>query len=153
MNGETTTIEEERMMQLEETRAAEWKISAERLVTDLAQRVASKLNQFIAQGHDTTAFSIAILLALLKDGVDIGLDFTVIGEIPIVGQPPGIFISAVLMYFLWGKGYFNRTKVKILLWGLGFFADNLPILINDLPMTMLTVLMAWHVVSKRAEKA
>lgn len=148
----TATIEEERLAQLQQARLLE-KIEAESGITEMAAKVAAKLNQLIAQGHDTTAFGVAIILACLKDGVDIGLDLIVIGEIPILGQLPGLFISATLMYFLWGKGYFNTTKVKIILWGLGFFADNLPFLINDLPMTVLTVLMAWHVVRKRARKA
>jgi hypothetical protein len=145
-------IEEQRMARLQQERMQD-KISAEQYVTELAQRAAGKLNQLIAQGHDTTAFGIAIILACLKDGVDIGLDFIVIGEIPILGQLPGIFISASLMYFLWGKGWFNTTKVKILLWGLGMFFDNLPFLVNDLPMTVLTVFMAWHIVRERAKKA
>ncbi|MBI2451093.1 MAG: hypothetical protein HYV52_02015 [Parcubacteria group bacterium] len=119
----------------------------------IAQRIANKLNNLIEQGHDTIAFLLAILLAFLKDGMDVILDLMLIGEIPIIGQMPGILISAILMYFLWGKGWFNTTKVKIILWGLGVFADNLPFLINDLPLTVLTVLMAWHVVRKRAKKA
>ncbi len=147
-----TTIENERMAMLNEGRMQD-KISAEKFVFEAAQRVANKLNKLIDQGHDTIAFGIAIILAIIKDGVDIGLDFIIIGEIPIIGQLPGLFISATLMYFLWGKGWFNTAKVKILLWGLGMFFDNLPFLINDLPMTVLTVLMAWHVVRERAKKA
>lgn len=146
-------IEEQRMAGLQQARMAD-KISAEGFVIGIAERVAGKLNKLIEQGHDTTAFGIAIFLACIKDGVDIGLDFLFgFGEIPILGQLIGIFISASLMYFLWGKGWFNTTKVKILLWGLGFFADNLPFLINDLPMTVLTVLMAWHVMRKKAREA
>lgn len=152
MNGETNIIENERLAMLNEGRMRD-KISTEKFVFEAAQRVAVKLNKLIEQGHDTTAFGIAIILACLKDGVDIGLDFIIIGEIPILGQLPGLFISATLMYFLWGKGWFNTTKVKVLLWGLGLFVDNLPLLINDIPMTVLTVLMAWHVVRKRARKA
>lgn len=148
----TATIENERLARLQEERLAD-KISAEKFVLETAERVAIKLNKLIEQGHDTTAFGIAIILACLKDGVDIGLDFIVVGEIPILGQLPGLFISAILMYFLWGKGWFNTTKVKILLWGVGLVFDNLPLLINDLPMTVLTVFMAWHVVRKRARKA
>lgn len=146
-------IEEQRMSRLNQARAEADKINTEQSVVEFAQKVAGKLNKLIEQGHDTTAFGIAIALACLKDGVDIGLDFIIVGEIPIIGQSPGIFISVALIYFLYGKGYFNNTKIKIILWGLGLFADNLPFLINDLPMTVLSVLMAWHVVRKRARKA
>lgn len=146
MEDNLSATEEERLQQLEKERMI---FSVE----DLAQRVADKLNKMIAQGHENTAFAIAVFLAILKDIVDIGLDFFGIGEIPILGQLPGLFISAILMYFLWGKGWFNKTKVKLVLWGLGFFVDNLPFLINDLPMTTLTVFVAWHVIRKRARRA
>lgn len=147
MEDNLSATEEERLQQLEEKRQMIFSVE------DLAQRVAAKLNQMIAQGRENTAFAIAIFLAILKDGLDIGIDFFIVGEIPIIGQLPGLFISATLMYFLWGKGWFNRTKVKIILWGLGFLVDNLPFLINDLPMTTLTVFMAWHIIRKRARQA
>jgi hypothetical protein len=123
------------------------------LVLEAAKRVAVKLNKLIEDGHDTTAFFIAIILASFKDCVDLGLDlFFLIGEIPILGQLPGLFISATLMYFLWGKGWLNKTKIKIIWWVFGLFFDNLPLL-NDIPMTVFTVLIAWHVVRKKAGQA
>lgn len=144
-----TELEDERAVQLHQLRLKD-AMDAEKFVRKTALRVAIKLNQLIAQGHETTAFSIALLLAALKDGVDIGLDFLFLaGEIPLVGQLPGMFISATLFYFLWGKGYFNSTKVRIVIWTLGIFIDNLPVA-NDLPMTILTVFWAWHVVRGRA---
>jgi hypothetical protein len=151
--ADATTIEEdERAVELAEARHRDTE-KGQKSVFEIAQRVAGKLNKLIERGHDTTAFSIALLLAALKDGVDIGLDFLFLaGEIPIIGQLPGVFISAVLAYFLWGKGWFKTTKVKIILWGLGFVFDNLP-LANDLPMTILTVLWAWHIVRERAQHA
>ncbi|MEK7643142.1 MAG: hypothetical protein AAB372_01710 [Patescibacteria group bacterium] len=131
-------------------------LDAERLkhlVVDAAERVARKLNELIAQGHDTTAFSIALFLALLKDVVlDFLLDFTGIGLIPVLGQLPGLFVSAALMYFLWGKGWFLAPRVRIIWWIFGFFFDNLP-LFEELPITIIVVLYAWHIVRKRAEKA
>lgn len=147
-----TELEDERAVQLHQLRLKD-AMDAEKSVQGAAQRIAGKLNQLIAQGHDTTAFSIALLLAALKDGVDIGLDFLFLaGEIPLVGQLPGVFISATLAYFLWRKGWFNSTKIKIVIWVLGLFIDNMP-LINDLPMTVLTVLWAWHIVRQRAQEA
>ncbi len=124
----------------------------EKSVFEVAERVAKKLNKLIEDGHDSTAFFIAILLAALKDFVDLGLNFVLIGMFPILGQLPGLFISAVLMYFLWGKGWFNKTKIKIIWWVFGLFFDNLPLL-NTMPITVFTVLMAWHVVRKKARKA
>ncbi len=135
-------MEEQRMGRLQQERFQD-KISMEESVKDLSERVAAKLNQLIAQGHDTIAFGIAIGLAILKDGVD---------EIPIIGWFLGLFVSATLMYFLWGKGWFNQTKVKIILWGFGLFFDNIPIL-SVIPISVLTILMAWHIVRKRAKKA
>ena len=143
--------EEERVAGLHMARMQD-KISAEKAVFEIAERVAKKLNKLIEDGHDTTAFFIAILLAAFKDCVDLVLDFILIGEIPILGQLPGLFISAILMYFLWGKGWFNKTKIKIIWWVFGLFFDNLPLL-NALPMTVFTVLMAWHVVRKKTEKS
>lgn len=118
----------------------------------LAGRTAEKLNEMIEQGHETGAFVIAILLACIKDGMDDILDLLLIGNIPILGQLPGFFVSATLMYFLWGKGWFNTTKVKVIVWVLGFFIDNMPA-VNALPLTVLSVIMAWHVVRKKARGA
>lgn len=150
----TTTIETENgyAAGLAEARNQD-RIKDEESTLSAAKKLAGKLNQLIAQGHDTTAFSIALLLAALKDGVDIGLDFLFLaGEIPLVGQLPGVFISATLAYFLWGKGWFNTTKIKIVIWVLGLFIDNMP-MVNDLPMTVLTVLWAWHIIRERAQHA
>ena len=117
-----------------------------------ASRLAQKLNKEIEEGHETTAFMIAIALAATKDGIDIILDLILIGEIPILGQIPGYFLSATLTYFLWGKGMLKRTKIRIAYYTLGLLADNLP-LFNDLPLNTLMVLYAWHVVRKRAKEA
>ena len=87
----------------------------------LARRLVAKLNKEIAMGNDVIAFEIAISLAILKDGVlDILLDFFGIGLIPIIGQIPGWFLSAFFTYFLWGKGWFNTTKIRIVWWSFGF---------------------------------
>ncbi len=151
MPNNTFPDEEEMMSRLYIARRQD-KISADRIVLEAAERVARKLNKLIEDGHDTTAFLIAILLAAFKDCVDLGLNLFLIGLFPILGQLPGLFISATLMFFLWGKGWFNKTKIKIIWWVFGIFFDNLPLL-NTMPMTVFTVLMAWHVVRKKARKA
>ncbi len=147
-NG-ATTIEEERMMNLQRARNLE---NSEKLVTEMARKVAAKLNQLIAEGHDTTAFGIAIILAIIKDGLmDWALDFIIVGEIPILGQLPGIFLSAVLFYFMYGKGMFRgKIFARITLF---FIADNLPFFINNAPITTLGVLYAWRNVRRKAREA
>ena len=151
MPNDTTTSEDERLMQLEQTRFRDI-LSAEKAVTEVAQRVATKLNELIAQGHDTTAFAIAIGLTLLNDSLDIILGLLGVGDIPLISEIPGWLITGILFYFLWGKGYFNNFKVKVILWGLGFFFESIPF-IDWLPATTLSVIMAWHVVRKRGRQA
>jgi hypothetical protein len=124
----------------------------EEQLTQLAQRAAGKLNELIEKGHDTTAFSIAIGLALLKDAIDIGADMMFFGLIPVLGQLPGMFISATLFFFMFGKGYFLQTRVKIIWWVCGIFLDNLPGL-NAVPITTLTVIYAWHLTRKKGQEA
>jgi len=120
------------------------------LATEL---IAEKLNKQIAEGNDVFAFSIALALAMIKDGVDIGLDFIFgVGEIPVLGQVPGYILSGILTYFLWGKGWFLAPKIRLAYYGLGLFVDNLP-LANDLPMNTLVVLYAWHNVREKAKRS
>jgi len=121
----------------------------ERLILDIAKRVADKLNKQIAMGHETFAFSIVIGVAVLKDLVlDPASDFA-----PIVGQIVlSLPVSAFLMYFLWGKGYFNKQKGRIFWWLLGIFIDT-TWLFNLIPITTVTVLMAWRTVHKKGIKA
>ena len=124
----------------------------ELVLDDAARLLVQKLNKEIADGHDSVAFMLAILLAIMKDGLDFILDILGVGLIPILGQIPGYFLSAFLMVFLWGKGYFLKGKIKIIYWIFGLFFDNLPAF-NALPLNTLTVIYAWHVVRKRAGKA
>jgi len=114
-----------------------------KVISDIAKRVADKLNQQIALGHETTAFLIAVSIAILKDLLDI----LQLG-IPLLGP----FLSLILFYFLWGKGWFLSTRVKLIWWILGFFIDNLPF-ISVLPINTIIVLWAWRIVSKKAKKA
>lgn len=111
-----------------------------------------KLNKEIERGNDFMAFMIALSLAALKDILDLGLNIALVGLLPIVGQIPGFFLSVFLYLFLRGKGWFIKTKIKIMWWILGFFIDNLPV-VNSLPMNTLAVLYAWRIVRKRASSA
>ncbi|RJQ37202.1 hypothetical protein C4552_01750 [Candidatus Parcubacteria bacterium] len=118
-----------------------------------AKRIADKLNEQIERGNDGAAFTIALMLGLLKDGVlDWILDFLLIGEIPVIGQIPGLLVSGIIMYFLWGKGWFLKSKIRVMYWILGLFFDNLP-LFNNLPLTTLVILYAWHNVRKDMREA
>lgn len=148
-NG-TPTIEEERLIRLQHGRLMD-KINAEAAIKGFAESVANKLNRMIAEGHDTTAFLIVMLLAIAKDGLlDIGLDFLGIGLIPIIGQVPGYFLSAVLFYIMHGKGMLRgKLFARVLIM---FFADSLPI-VEELPITVFAVLFAWRGLVKKAQKA
>lgn len=122
-------------------------------IENIAQSVAAKLNKQIEQGHETGAFLIMIMLAIFKDGLlDILLDFLFIGMIPVIGQIPGWFVSAVIFYFMWGKGWFLKFRLHLWFYALSFIIDGLP-LFEELPITTLTVLYAWHNVRKWAKEA
>lgn len=115
------------------------------------KKLAGKLDQMIQQGNDSSVLLIGISLALLKDGVaDIALDFLLIGEIPVIGQLPGMAVSIGLMYFMWGSGMMvNKIKTKVVLL---LVVDMFPLL-NNIPMTVVAVLMCWQGVKERALKA
>ena len=147
---ELNTIEEERMMRLQRARLRD-RIFAENITGELAQRVAVKLNKLISDGHNTAVFFIVITLAIAKDGLlDIGLDFLGIGLIPILGQIPGYFLSAVLFYIMQGKGMLRGRIFGLVL--VFFLADSFP-LIEELPLTVFAVMFAWHGIVKKARQA
>ncbi len=132
--------------------AVQENLELETIVTEAAQRLSEKLNREIERGNDFIAFSIALFLAMFKDGLEIVLDLTAVGLVPVLGQIPGIFLSVFLTAFLWEKGWFLKTRIKVIWWVLGFFIDNLPAA-NALPMSTLSVLYAWRIVRKRARAA
>ena len=109
-----------------------------------------KLDKMIAK-YDKEALFIVLALALIKDGaMDILLDFVGIGLIPIIGQIPGYFISVVIFYLMWGKG---MLKGRIMAWVLLFLiGDSLPI-VEEFPITTVTVLFAWRGVVKKIKQA
>ncbi len=138
-------------------RRIEWRASiASRIqpgVSHAAQAIAERLNSEIEAGHATAVFLFALGLAFLKDGLlDWGLNLLGIGLIPIVGQIPGWLVSGILYYFLWSKGWFKKTKIRISYWVLALFFDNLPGF-EELPLTILEVCFAWAFIRRRARQA
>ena len=127
-------------------------------LTEAAKSLAGKLNQEIERGNDFIAFMFALLLAAIKDTLDLGLTAFLIGLLPFLGpfsflfEVPGLFLSVFLTAFLWGKGWFIKTKIKIIWWTLGFFVDNLPG-VDAIPMSTFSVLYAWRNIRKRAKAA
>ena len=151
MFQELSTIEEERAGRLNKRRLLDT-ASLQGAVSASAEGVAEKLERMIEKGDDKTALFIVLFIALLKDGVlDIGLDFVGgAGLIPILGQIPGVFLSAVLFYLMWGRGMLKGT---IFAWVISLFvADNLWIL-EEFPLTTVAVLIAWHGLVKKIRKA
>lgn len=120
-------------------------------ITESAKSLAGKLNEEIEKGNDTRAFMIALLLAAFKDFLDIVLAFILIGEIPGVNLATGLFLTSFLFFFMLGKGWFLKWKIKFWFWILGLFVDGLPV-IGVLPMNVLLVLYAWRITKKRAAK-
>ncbi|MBA3733556.1 hypothetical protein H0W91_04275 [Patescibacteria group bacterium] len=127
-------------------------VVVERKIIHLARKLAEKLNVEIEKGNDDSAFMIALLLAAFKDFLDIVLDFLLIGLIPGVSFFIGLFLTSFLFFFMLGKGWFLKWKIKFWFWFLGLFIDGLP-LFNALPINVLLVLYAWRLTKKRAKKA
>src|SRR3989338_5750678 len=95
-------------------------------ITDVARALAGKLNEEIAKGNDNTAFMIAMLLATFKDFLDIILTLTMVGLIPGVNFAVGLFLTSFLFFFMLGKGWFLKWKLRIWFWILGLIFDGLP---------------------------
>ena len=142
--------------QIEEERAG--RLSQARLTTSTLKDIASlnskgiaeKLEKMIAK-YDKEALLIVLALAFIKDGaMDILLDLIGVGLIPIIGQIPGYFISAVIFYLMWGKG---MLKGRIMAWVLLLLiGDSLPFL-EEFPITTFTVLFAWRGLVKKIKQA
>ncbi|MFA5870526.1 MAG: hypothetical protein WC842_01385 [Candidatus Paceibacterota bacterium] len=126
--------------------------SIKRRVIEKARILAGKLNKEIEKGNDNAAFMIALTLAAVKDFLDIVLDILLIGLIPGVSFVVGLFLTSFLYFFMLGKGWFLKAKLKFYFWILGLFFDGLPGF-NILPTNVLLVLYAWRVTKKRAEKS
>lgn len=80
------------------------------------------------------------LLAAGKDGLDLALDLLLIGEIPVVGQLPGIGYSLLLTLYRIRTGWFREQKRRAVLFTVVLIIDNLPIA-NNLPLTFLSTFL------------
>ena len=126
--------------------------SVQRQVIRGARDLAEKLNGEIGKGNDVGAFTIALSLALCKDFLDILLTVFLVGLIPGVSFLLGLFLTSFLFFFMLGKGWLLRWRLKFWFGFFGLFIDGLPLL-NTLPTNTLLVLYAWRIVKKRAAKA
>lgn len=117
-------------------------------IISAAQELAGKLNEEIAKGNDTKAFMIALLLAAFKDFIDIILTVTLVGLIPGVNWAVGLFLTSFLFFFMLGKGWFLKWRIKLWFWILGLFIDGIPA-VSALPINTLLVLYAWRLAKKR----
>lgn len=121
-------------------------------ILEAGQKLAAKLNVEIERGNSDVAFFIALNIALFKDFQDVFVDLVGIGEIPLLGEILGLFCTGFLTLFMFQKGWFLQTRLKVMWWLLGFVIDNLP-LFNVLPAATILVFYAWHLVKKRSKKA
>jgi len=127
-------------------------IQLEQAIAAAGKKLAQKLNKEIDKGNDTFSFTIAITLACLKDFLDIVLSFLLIGLIPGVNMLVGLFLTTFLYVFMLRKGWFLKTRIRIMYWVLGVFVDGLPG-VSALPMNVLLVLYAWRLAIMRKRKA
>jgi hypothetical protein len=144
--------EEEMLAELEEDRSGyeeDEEKKAEQLTVSARKKIA-KYDQIIKEGSATGTFLTILFLTFLKEGADWALDLILVGEIPLLGQMPGWFITAIIIFLQWGRGKFLRNQIMkrgVLLW-----LDNLPV-INNLPLSIIYTLWLWHYCKKEAEKA
>lgn len=148
------TLEENRRMELsalrnrqENTRERSFSLKG------AAERIAGAMNERIARGEVASTFAFAMGIAAFKDLViDPLAGFTAILGIGFIIGALSVLISATLLIFLYGKGFFLRAKARILIWGLGLFIDGIAGL-SIMPINMAMVYIAWRNVKKEAEKA
>lgn len=126
--------------------------SVQPMITNSARRLAEKLNTEIEKGNDTSAYMIALTLAICKDFSDFLLTLLAVGLIPGVNFCIGLFLTSFLFFFLLRKGWFLKTRIKFWYWVLGLFVDGLPA-VSALPMNTLLVIYAWRLAKKRAGRA
>jgi hypothetical protein len=121
-------------------------------ISSWAKSLAEKLNKEIEKGNDTTAFMIAVSLAAFKDFLDIIAALTLIEVIlPGTTFAVGLFLTSFLFFFMLGKGWFLKWRIRFWYWILGLFFDGIP-LVSALPINTLLVLYAWRLTKKRAKK-
>ncbi len=123
--------------------------------------LAYKLNEEIERGNDKMAYSIALTLAIIYDSwtasTTLLSSLFYILKIGFVVEWGTLFlsyfISAFLLYFLWGKGLlFGKWKLWLVYIIIAFFIPVLPAW-DALPLKTVYTLYTWRVVKKRAKKA
>ncbi len=83
------------------------------------------------------------LLRLLgpgKDGLDWAMDLFLIGEIPLLGQVPGILLTLFIAAYALRQGGTKRGGIRLAVSGLLMAADNLP-LVNNLPLMSIAAFL------------
>lgn len=139
----------ERQLRESRTRKKVVEKLGERLIGEREAQLAEELTELIENGHKTTAFLLAFLLAAISDFAD----FFVLPALPLIGDALDLFTAGVLTIFFWHIGGFIKIKVRLFVWGASFF-ELLPFGINDIvPTYVLGVVLAWHIVNKTAKEA
>lgn len=148
------TLEEDRRMALTASRLEQQELHERSFsLKGAAERIARGMNQRIAEGEVSSTFAFAMGIAAFKDLIiDPLAGFTAIFGIGFIIGALSVLISATLLAFLYGKGFFLRAKARMLLWSLGLFIDGIAGL-SVLPINMAMVYIAWRNVKKEAEKA
>lgn len=121
-------------------------------IIEASRRLAERLNSEIEKGNTTGPFLLALGIALIKDSLDIILTLAVVGLVPGLGWAISLSVTTFLFFFMLGKGWFLKTRVRIWFWILGFFVDGIPAF-DMLPITSILVIYAWHLTKKRAKEA
>lgn len=129
-------------------------------IREAAKKTSDWLVSEIKAGQAYGVLTAVLLLALVKDFFEAITNLFLVGFI--LDVVPGLrliingFFFGILHFFMQNGGWFFNKKlyyeVRLLLWGLGFFIENVPA-INTLPMTTISVFMIWRKIKKRAEKA
>lgn len=126
-DADDVSIEEERRMELEAIRLQE---AAE------AEEAADEEPPDGPEAPDATARDVGtplLLLGAAKDGLDWIVDFIGTGEIPFIGQIPGILFTLFIIFYLAQHGLLRQSLAKRAVTYAAFIADNLPLL-NNIPL-------------------
>ena len=126
MDNEAMTAEEERRMELEAARRHD--------AAEAAAEEGELAEGGAAPGREARDFSTPLLLlGAAKDGLDWMVDLIGIGEIPFIGQIPGILFTLFIVFYLVQNGLLRQSLTKRAVAYGGFIIDNLPFLINNIP--------------------
>lgn len=122
------TTEEERRMELEASRRQD-EAEAEAVAEEEAADEGAT-----APGREAREFGTPLLmLGAAKDGLDWMVDLIGVGEIPFIGQIPGILFTLFIVFYLVQHGLLKQSMTKRAVTYAGFVADNLPFFINNIP--------------------